>query len=51
MSGIQNLQTYDPFADTGDQEAGQTTNYIRKSLVSPYSPLPLLSSLLSPTPF
>ncbi|KAI9225328.1 MAG: translation initiation factor SUI1 [Piptocephalis tieghemiana] len=28
MSGIQNLQTYDPFADTGDQEAGQTTNYI-----------------------
>ncbi|RKP12273.1 translation initiation factor SUI1 [Piptocephalis cylindrospora] len=28
MSGIQNLQSYDPFADTGDQEAGQPTNYI-----------------------
>ncbi|PKC61051.1 eukaryotic translation initiation factor 1 [Rhizophagus irregularis] len=28
MSEIQNLQTYDPFADTGEEEAGQPQGYI-----------------------
>jgi hypothetical protein len=29
MSEIQNLHTYDPFADTGEEEAGQPQGYIR----------------------
>ncbi|CAG8609731.1 3695_t:CDS:2 [Ambispora leptoticha] len=28
MSAIQNLNVYDPFADTGEDEAGQTQGYI-----------------------